>query len=121
MLKNEKLECLENFYSWVDEFYAERKVANYDLAVSKTFANVSLNPLEKIIWYFTIISRFERNAMLLTKDSSLEIDARKALDDYKTLNLSEYNLSEEDIEILAEDAKTTEKYFEWLDKKRAGD
>jgi hypothetical protein len=25
------------------------------------------------------------------------------------------------IEILAEDAKTAEKYFEWLDKKRAGD
>jgi hypothetical protein len=58
--------------------------------------------------------------MLFEKNGDIEKNVRKALEDYKNLNLSEYNLSEEDIKILVEDAETTEKYFEWLDKKRAG-
>jgi hypothetical protein len=57
--------------------------------------------------------------MLFEKNGDIEKNVRKALEDYKTLNLSEYNLSKEDIEILAEDAETTEKYLEWLDKKRS--
>jgi hypothetical protein len=118
-----KYDCLDCFYEGIDQDISgiRFQFKNYDFSSGPFFTNdfPFLSPLEKIIWCFTIASRYECASMQFEKNGDIEKNVRKALEDYKNLNFSEYNLSKEDIEILAEDAETTEKYLEWLDKKRS--
>lgn len=100
-----KYEALENFYGWIDQG------SEYDIAVEQSiYYNHGLKEIDEIIQNITIATRYSRCGKTISEPfkKRLEISVSKA----KTLDLTEYGLTDEEIKIFNEEIEEVEALFQ---------
>lgn len=104
-----KIKCiaLESFYCWIDQG------SPYDIAVEQAmYYGYSMNELEEIITLITIATRFERSGKEITK--SFETKLVEAIVRYDSLDLNQYNISEEEQHSLENSIEEIRKMLETI-------
>jgi len=115
-----KYQCLDVFYRYIDLDITMNRFRDYESSLEKLFVNnfFILNCFEKIVWCFAITQRYARSGMLFSTNGKIEKELKKELNEYRRIDLSKYDLSEEDKIQLENDAKEAEQYLNWLERKR---
>lgn len=100
-----KYEVLEAFYGWIDQG------SEYDVAVEQSiYYNVSSDELDDIIMNITIATRFSRYGETISDKFKNRLE--NIISKYKTLNLEEYELTDDEKIILNEEVKEIERVIQ---------
>ena len=99
-----KYEALEDFYGWVDQG------SQYDIAVEQSiYYNKPMDELDEVIFNVTIATRFARCGKAISDKFKNRLI--NTISKYKNLDLEEYSLSEEEINILNEEVEEIKGLF----------
>ena len=112
MLAEIKLEAVEWFYMEVDYAVKHGLPIDYGKVFEKTLdtAMRDLNECEYVVWCYEILSRYERQMMIMDEYHLKDIE--KAVDIYGRLDFS--GLSEEEKLIMKKDHKLVKDYLQWV-------
>jgi len=112
-----KLECMDLFYFYVDVDISSNSFVDYEISFAKlyTYDFYRMSDIEKAVLCFTIVIRFARCGMLLSRNSDIEQETIKAIDYVKKSQLSE--LDKNDRDELLQDLDEVISYLKWADEK----
>lgn len=100
-LYQKKYEAMETFYGWVDQG------SSYDIAVEQSvYYNHSLDVIEEIILNITIAVRFSRCGKKISEQFKKRL--KIILDKYRTIDLQEYSLTDEERMLFNEEIEEVE-------------
>lgn len=113
-----KLECMDLFYFYVDVDISSNSFVDYEISFAKlyTYDFYRMSDIEKAVLCFTIVIRFARCGMLLSRNSDIEQETIKAIGYVKKSQLSE--LDKNDRAELLQDLDEVISYLKWADEKR---
>lgn len=93
-----KYEALETFYGWIDQG------SEYDIAVEQSiYYNHDLEGIDEIIMNITIATRYSRCGKKISEQFKKRLEF--IITEYKTLDLQEYGLTEEEINVFNEEVE----------------
>lgn len=112
-----RLECMDICYLCIDRDIVGKSFRDYEtsLGYAFTYDYPPLNSLDKAIWCFTLIIRFARSGMIISKNGTLEQETRIFIEKIHSLSPSEKDgLPDE----LFTDLSEVESYLKWVEEKR---
>lgn len=96
-----KYEALETFYGWIDQG------SDYDVAVEQSiYYNHELEEIDEIIFNITIATRYSRCGKKISEQFRKRLG--NIIPKYKSLDLQEYGLTEEEISVFNEEIEEVE-------------
>ena len=96
-----KYEALETFYGWIDQG------STYDIAAEQSvYYNHGLQEIEEIILNITIATRYSRAGKSISEQFKKRLET--IISKVKILNLQEYGLTDEEIEVFYEEVEEVE-------------
>lgn len=98
-----KYEALENFYGWIDQG------SDYDIAVEQSLYYNQLEEIDEMIFHITIAARFSRCGRKISEQFKRRLE--NTISKYKTLDLQEYSLTEEEISVFHEEIEEVEAFI----------
>ncbi|SFJ92763.1 MULTISPECIES: hypothetical protein [unclassified Bacillus (in: firmicutes)] len=99
-----KFRTLESFYMWIEQG------STYDVAASQCmYYDQPQNELDEIVMSITIATRFARCGKLLGDDFKQVL--KKKIESFNMLDLSKYNLNEDELKALKEEISEVSGYI----------
>lgn len=96
-----KYEALETFYGWIDQG------SEYDTAVEQSiYYSHDLEEIDEIILNITIATRYSRCGKKLSEQFKKRLEV--IISKYKTSDLQEYGLTDEEISVFNEEIEEVE-------------